>query len=180
MARAFLLAGLAQAGGRLVVVTTATTADAEALAADVAAFCGPDSAAVFPAWETLPHERLSPRSETVAARLRLLHRLGDGEDGLRLLAVPARAMMQPLAPGWTPSTRCGWPGATGSTWRSCWSGWSPPATGAPTWSSAGARSPSAAAWSTSSRRARTTRSGSSCGATRSRASAPSPCPASAP
>ena len=68
VARAFLLAGLAQAGGRLVVVTTATTADAEALAADVAAFCGPDSAAVFPAWETLPHERLSPRSETVAAR----------------------------------------------------------------------------------------------------------------
>ncbi|HEX5877719.1 MAG TPA: transcription-repair coupling factor [Actinomycetota bacterium] len=100
VARAFLLAGLAQAGGRLVVVTTATTADAEALAADVAAFCGPDSAAVFPAWETLPHERLSPRSETVAARLRLLHRLGAGDtDELRLLAVPARAMMQPLAPG---------------------------------------------------------------------------------
>ena len=76
MARAFLLAGIAQAGGRLVVVTTATTADAEALAADVAAFLGPDSAATFPAWETLPHERLSPRSETVATRLRLLHRLG--------------------------------------------------------------------------------------------------------
>ncbi|HEY7606707.1 MAG TPA: hypothetical protein VID07_08040, partial [Actinomycetes bacterium] len=37
VARAFLLAGLARAGGRLVVVTTATTADAEALAADVAA-----------------------------------------------------------------------------------------------------------------------------------------------
>ena len=100
VARAFLLAGIAKAGGRLVVVTTATTADAEALAADVAAFSGPDSADVFPAWETLPHERLSPRSETVAARLRLLHRLGrPGLDGLRLLAVPARAMMQPLAPG---------------------------------------------------------------------------------
>ena len=80
--------------------TTATTADAEALAADVAAFLGPDSTACFPAWETLPHERLSPRSETVAARLRLLHRLGlPDQDGLRLLTVPARAMMQPLAPG---------------------------------------------------------------------------------
>ena len=100
VARAFLLAGIARAGGRLVVVTTATTADAEALAADVAAFCGPDSAATFPAWETLPHERLSPRSETVATRLRLLHRLGAADrDGLRLLTVPARAMMQPLAPG---------------------------------------------------------------------------------
>ncbi|HEX4907961.1 MAG TPA: transcription-repair coupling factor, partial [Actinomycetes bacterium] len=100
VARAFLLAGIAQLGGRLVVVTTATTADAEALAADAAAFLGPDSAAAFPAWETLPHERLSPRSETVATRLRLLHRLGQPEqDGLRLLTVPARAMMQPLAPG---------------------------------------------------------------------------------
>src|SRR4029453_14172912 len=37
-ARAFLLAGRARAAGRLVVVTTATTADAEALAADAAAF----------------------------------------------------------------------------------------------------------------------------------------------
>src|SRR5215212_4760740 len=100
VARAFLLAGLARAAGRLVVVTTATTADAEALAADVAAFLGPDAAATFPAWETLPHERLSPRSETVAARLRLLHRLGQPDlDGVRLLTVPARAMMQPLAPG---------------------------------------------------------------------------------
>jgi transcription-repair coupling factor (superfamily II helicase) len=103
VARAFLLAGLARAAGRLVVVTTATTADAEALAADVAAFLGPDAAATFPAWETLPHERLSPRSETVAARLRLLHRLGlpDGTEGsgLQVLTVPARAMMQPLAPG---------------------------------------------------------------------------------
>ena len=100
VARAFLLAGIAQAAGRLVVVTTATTADAEALAADAAAFLGPDSAAAFPAWETLPHERLSPRSETVATRLRLLHRLGAPDaSGLRLLTVPARAMMQPLAPG---------------------------------------------------------------------------------
>ena len=80
VARAFLLAGIARASGRLVVVTTATTADAEALAADAAAFLGPDSAATFPAWETLPHERLSPRSETVATRLRLLHRLGSPEQ----------------------------------------------------------------------------------------------------
>ena len=26
----------------------------------------------FPAWETLPHERLSPRSDTVAARIQTL------------------------------------------------------------------------------------------------------------
>ncbi|HEU4396390.1 MAG TPA: transcription-repair coupling factor, partial [Actinomycetota bacterium] len=128
VARAFLLAGLARGAGRLVVVTTATTADAEALAEDVAAFLGPERVACFPAWETLPHERLSPRSETVARRLALLHQLGpegsgeprggapvdregsgeprggapvdrEGSGGLELLTVPARAMMQPLAPG---------------------------------------------------------------------------------
>jgi len=100
VARAFLLAGLARAAGRLVVVTTATTADAETLAEDVAAFLGPDRVACFPAWETLPHERLSPRSETVARRLALLHGLAqDDAGGLALLTVPARAMMQPLAPG---------------------------------------------------------------------------------
>jgi transcription-repair coupling factor (superfamily II helicase) len=101
VARAFLLAGLAAASGRLLVVVTATTADAEAIATDVAAFLGPDRAAWFPAWETLPHERLSPRSETVARRLALIRRLSaEGEGGgLAVLTVPARAMMQPLAPG---------------------------------------------------------------------------------
>jgi transcription-repair coupling factor (superfamily II helicase) len=81
VARAFLLAGLARQSGRLLVVTVATGADAEALAEDVAAFLGPDRVACFPAWETLPHERLSPRSETVARRLALLHRFRELRGG---------------------------------------------------------------------------------------------------
>jgi transcription-repair coupling factor (superfamily II helicase) len=106
VARAMVLAGLARWSGRLVVAVTATTSDAEALAADVAAFLDSDRVDCFPAWETLPHERLSPRSETVAKRLALIHRLaaargrgGQGETGLAVLGVPAKAMMQPLAPG---------------------------------------------------------------------------------
>jgi transcription-repair coupling factor (superfamily II helicase) len=101
VARPFLLAGLARATGRLVVVVTATAADAEALVEDVGAFLGPDAADVFPPWETLPHERLSPRGETVGRRLRLLYQLAHPGDGpaLEVLAVPARALMQPLAPG---------------------------------------------------------------------------------
>jgi transcription-repair coupling factor (superfamily II helicase) len=106
VARAYLLAGLARWSGRLVVAVTATGSDAERLAEDVGAFAGPDLVDAFPAWETLPHERLSPRSETVAKRLSLLHRLspereGSGTEGsgLAVLGVPAKAMMQPLAPG---------------------------------------------------------------------------------
>ncbi len=106
VARALLLAGLARWSGRLLVAVTATASDAEALAEDVAAFLGRDRVDCFPAWETLPHERLSPRSETVAGRLSLLHRLapardgnGTDETGLAVLGVSAKAMMQPLAPG---------------------------------------------------------------------------------
>ena len=106
VARALLLAGLARWSGRLLVAVTATASDAEALTEDVAAFLGRDRVDCFPAWETLPHERLSPRSETVAGRLSLLHRLapardgnGTDETGLAVLGVSAKAMMQPLAPG---------------------------------------------------------------------------------
>ena len=106
VARAFVLAGLARWSGRLVVAVTATTADAEALTGEVGAFLGRDLVDCFPAWETLPHERLSPRSETVAKRLSLLYQLapdrnGNGTErtGLAVLGVPAKAMMQPLAPG---------------------------------------------------------------------------------
>jgi transcription-repair coupling factor (superfamily II helicase) len=106
VARALVLAALARWSGRLVVAVTATASDAEALVTDVAAFLDPGRVDCFPSWETLPHERLSPRSETVAKRLSLIHRLaparrgaGQGETGLDVLGVPARAMMQPLAPG---------------------------------------------------------------------------------
>jgi len=34
----------------------------------------------FPAWETLPHERLSPRSDTVAARIHTLHAISQLRD----------------------------------------------------------------------------------------------------
>src|SRR6266545_5655581 len=106
VARALVLAALARWSGRLVVAVTATASDAEALVTDVAAFLDSDRVDCFPAWETLPHERLSPRSETVAKRLALIHRLapardggGQSETGLAVLGVPAKAMMQPLAPG---------------------------------------------------------------------------------
>jgi len=106
VASALVLAALARWSGRLVVAVTATASDAEALATDVAAFLDPGRVDCFPAWETLPHERLSPRSETVAKRLSLIHRLaparhggGQGESGLDVLGVTAKAMMQPLAPG---------------------------------------------------------------------------------
>ena len=56
----------------------------------------------FPAWETLPHERLSPSPETVGRRLDVLRRLAE-HDGTTPFVVTAsvRGAVQPLAAGLT-------------------------------------------------------------------------------
>ena len=140
----------------------------------------------FPAWETLPHERLSPRSDTVGKRLAVLRRLAPPRSRRPHLR-PARRRRRPgprRAPAgrrraWATCAR--WPCAPAT--RHPWSRSSrtsrPRPTPAPTWSSAAASSPCAAASSTSSRPPRTTRCASSSGATRSRRSAGSRSPTSA-
>ncbi|MDO8106815.1 transcription-repair coupling factor [Isoptericola sp. b441] len=107
--RAPLLARLLDAGGAApatIVVITATGREAEELATAVASYAPAhaDAIAVLPSWETLPHERLSPRSDTVARRLavfrRLTHPDPDGPGGpLRLVVVPVRAALQPTVAG---------------------------------------------------------------------------------
>ena len=63
-----------------------------------------DAAALFPSWETLPHERLSPGVDTVGARMLLLRRLtrpDDPELGPPLVVVvtTVRSLLQPMAVG---------------------------------------------------------------------------------
>ena len=63
-----------------------------------------DQVAVYPAWETLPHERLSPRSDTVGRRLAVLRRLAHpdavGAAGpLRVVVAPVRSVLQPQLKG---------------------------------------------------------------------------------
>ena len=54
----------------------------------------------FPAWETLPHERLSPSPETVGTRLDVLGRIArwTGETPL-VVTASVRGALQPLAAG---------------------------------------------------------------------------------
>ena len=89
---------------RPVLAVTATGRDAEDLASAVRCFLPAHSVAEFPSWETLPHERLSPRSDTVGRRLAVLRRLahpsGDADAGpLRVVVAPIRAVLQPLVRG---------------------------------------------------------------------------------
>ncbi|WP_406710857.1 transcription-repair coupling factor [Trueperella pyogenes] len=87
--------------GRLQVAVTTSGREAEDLRDALRAYIPAENMAIFPAWETLPHERLSPRSDTVAERLTTLRRLAHPEDfpELRVLLVPVRAFLQPIAAG---------------------------------------------------------------------------------
>ncbi len=103
--RAFVTAVLAAdtdggGAGRPVLAVTATTREAEELAAALGELLPADSTAVYPAWETLPHERLSPRSDTVGRRLAVLRRLGHPADRpLRVVVAPVRSVLQPQLKG---------------------------------------------------------------------------------
>ncbi|MEO3872512.1 transcription-repair coupling factor [Nonomuraea sp. B12E4] len=103
--RPFGVAALAGHDQRTVVAVTATGREAEDLAAALTSLIEPSSVAVFPAWETLPHERLSPRSDTVGQRLAVLRRLahpvkGDTAAGpLSVIVAPIRALLQPIVKG---------------------------------------------------------------------------------
>lgn len=83
------------------VIVTATGREADELATLLGSYIPHDTIAVLPAWETLPHERLSPRSDTVARRLRTLRRLAHPEEfpPLLVLIVPVRSLLQPVAQG---------------------------------------------------------------------------------
>ncbi|MEZ5243628.1 MAG: transcription-repair coupling factor [Acidimicrobiales bacterium] len=98
-ARAFVIAGIVQATERRpILVATATQNEAERLAADIAAVLGDDEVALFPAWETLPFERVSPAVETMGTRLRTLHRMRDPATAPAVVVAPARALVQRLDP----------------------------------------------------------------------------------
>ena len=86
------------AEGAPILVVTATGREAEDLAAALSEVIDGD-VAVFPSWETLPHERLSPSSDTVGRRVEVLRRLATGDVRLRAIVASARAVMQPIPAG---------------------------------------------------------------------------------
>ncbi|TVR25888.1 MAG: transcription-repair coupling factor [Nitriliruptor sp.] len=99
-ARPYLLSLLAEQAHPLLVLTPRTS-DAEAVADGLAAYLGEDRVSVFPAWETLPHERLSPQPATVGRRLAVLDRLthpDEHEAPLLAIVAPVRAALQPMDP----------------------------------------------------------------------------------
>lgn len=100
--RAPLLGGLLtrRGGPQSLLAITATGRESEALRDSLGSYL-PDATIIeFPAWETLPHERLSPSAETVGKRIRALRTLAQWQaapSGILVLVASVRAALQPLA-----------------------------------------------------------------------------------
>ncbi|MCH6160699.1 transcription-repair coupling factor [Streptomyces marispadix] len=105
-ARPFAVAALARSSGRPVLAVTATGREAEDLTESLRSLLPPEGVVEYPSWETLPHERLSPRSDTVGRRLAVLRRLAhpdeDGDAGtgpVSVVVAPVRSVLQPQVKG---------------------------------------------------------------------------------
>jgi transcription-repair coupling factor (superfamily II helicase) len=85
----FLLAKVAEKSSILVV--TSSSRSAEDLASELRELH--NRVLEFPAWETLPHERLSPRSDTVARRLATLADLATANNENTIVVAPIRAVI---------------------------------------------------------------------------------------
>jgi len=80
---------------RPVLLVTPSSRRAEELADELRTYIGADLVDFFPPWETLPHERLSPKNDTVAARFKALHRLASNHPP-RVLVTSIRGLIQPI------------------------------------------------------------------------------------
>ena len=103
-ARAYVLALVALRARRPILAITSSTREAEKLFDDLTFFFGEDRALaplrkrlhLFPAWEVLPFEKLSPHPDNIAGRLEGLYKLVE-ESAPVLIASPA-ALMQRVIP----------------------------------------------------------------------------------
>jgi transcription-repair coupling factor (superfamily II helicase) len=87
----------------VVVVVCATGRESDQVRDELRGLVPPNTAVLdFPAWETLPHERLSPHAETVARRRSALGALAQAAQGDRVaplvVVASVRALVQPVNP----------------------------------------------------------------------------------
>jgi transcription-repair coupling factor (superfamily II helicase) len=108
VARPISIAALAHLSDRRpLVVACPTGAIAGQMYDDLCQFLGAEAVAHFPAWETLPFERVSPAVETMGQRLEVLWRLRGATDATppmssgcpKVIVAGVRALLQKLGPG---------------------------------------------------------------------------------
>ena len=96
-----IVAALLAERSRPLLVVTPRSADARTMTDALSALLGEGRVALFPAWGTLPSERLSPQPATVGRRLSVVDRLAHpeaSEEPLLAVVAPVRAALQPMDP----------------------------------------------------------------------------------
>ena len=100
VARPISIAALAQLSNKKpLVVACPTGAMAGQMYDDLCQFLPEGAVAHFPAWETLPFERVSPAVDTMGQRLEVLWRLRNIERCPQIIVAGVRALLQKLGPG---------------------------------------------------------------------------------
>jgi transcription-repair coupling factor (superfamily II helicase) len=103
-ARAYVLSLVAEKSRRPILVVVPTASDAENLYDDLALFLGEERSLppfrrrlhLFPSWEILPFEKLSPHPDNVVARLEGLYKLLE-EQAPIIIATPAALLQKVIA-----------------------------------------------------------------------------------
>ena len=99
-ARPISLAALQHLSSRRPLVVACPTGTAAGqLFDDLQQFMDPGEAVLFPAWETLPFERVSPSVETMGRRLEVLWRLREIDRCPAIIIASVRSLLQRLGPG---------------------------------------------------------------------------------
>ena len=85
------------AKGKTVFVITPTLLEASNLYSDLRAILGVEQVELFPAWETLPFERVSPTLHTMGQRIKVAWELQNSKNP-KVVISPIRAVTQIVAP----------------------------------------------------------------------------------
>lgn len=88
-----LLAAIAADKSPVLLVTTSTRR-ADEITAEIKNLLTNSAVCHFPPWETLPHERLSPKSDTITERFKTLNAITSGSS--KVVVTSIRALLQPI------------------------------------------------------------------------------------
>ena len=88
-----LLAAIAADKSPVLLVTTSTRR-ADEITAEIKDLLTDSAVCNFPPWETLPHERLSPKSDTITQRFKTLNEITSGNS--KVVVTSIRALLQPI------------------------------------------------------------------------------------
>lgn len=99
VARALAIAALSHSNTRSpLVIATPTGTAAQQIFDDLGNFVPAQDIALFPAWETLPFERVSPSVETMSKRMETLWRIIHSDQPPRIIVCSVRSLSQKLSP----------------------------------------------------------------------------------